>query len=354
LIVLAVCAACAPAVTPTQPLTTTAGATGSPFGPTSSGLPTTSLPALPTPTPTPAPLTTISHEGETATVTLELPVSLIPPGTTIGIEDRPLEDAPRDVRDAGVRQAFHVLEPQALTFAQPVRVTVTMPRSAFTRPDGSLAITLMALRSAEGDWHWLADSTVTVAADTVTLSGLTTHLGALFIWSDLTDLVGVPSHLSPQPVGQSFRAVLALRSAADRSNPVDFSGTPELVVDNPDVLEIGAQVGGPADHSWTCVKAGDYKVTLTAQLHNFGAETPFLNTALGLPATGGTLTYVVTGECVRPTPTAPPPTASPTPSPPSPSPSAVPSSSVPPGSSPSPSASPSASPTPNSSPSSSP
>jgi hypothetical protein len=300
------------------------------------------------------PLTTISHEGETATVKLEVPLSLIPPGVTVTVEDRPLEDAPRDVRDAGVRQAFHVLGPQALTFAQPVRVTVTMPRSAVTRPDGSLAITFLALRSAEGDWQWLADSTVSITADSVTLSGLTTHLGSLFIWSDLTDLVGVPSDLSPQPVGQSFRAVFALRSQAERLKPVEFIGTPEFVVDNPDVLEIGAQVGGPADRNWTCVAAGDYKVTLATQLRNFGADTEFLRDLLGLPSTGGTLTYVVTGECVRSTPTASPPSASPTPSPAGPSPSASPSSSAPPSSSPSGSPSPSASPPPNSSPSSSP
>lgn len=299
-------------------------------------------------------MTTIRHEGEEATVTLEVPAPLIPPGVTITIEDRPLEDAPRDVRDAGVRQAFHVLGPEAMTFAQPARVTLTMPREALTRPDGSLAITLLALRSAEGVWQWLADPAIMVTADTVTLSGLTTNLGSLFVWSDLTDLLAVRSNLSPQAVGESFHAVVSLRTRVARPNPVEFTGEPEFVVDNPDVLEIGAQVGGPADRNWICKAPGDYTVTVTTQIDKFGADNPFLRDVLGLPPTGSTLTYVVTGECTRPAPTAPPSTASPTPSPANPSPSPSPSSPVPPSSSPSTSASPSASPPPNSSPSSSP
>ena len=35
-----------------------------------------------------------------------------------------------------------MLTPDTLTFDQPVRVTVTMPRSAFTRPNGDLALTV--------------------------------------------------------------------------------------------------------------------------------------------------------------------------------------------------------------------
>jgi hypothetical protein len=307
-------------------------------------------------------LTTISHEGETATVTLEVPVSLIPPGVTISVEDRPLEDAPRDVRDAGVRQAFHVLEPQALTFAQPVRVTVTMPRSAFTRPDGSLAITFLALRSAEGDWQWLADSKVTVTADAVTLSGLTTYLGSLFIWSDLTNLDGIRSDLSPQAIGAPFTAVVSLRPQIARPNPVSIVGTPSFVVDNPAVLGVGPAHGGTitpfphADAELTCRSPGSFVVKLTMALDNFAADTEFFSDVLGLPPLAAALDYLIAGECVRVAPTATPPTASPTPSPTAPSPSSSPSPAPSGSASPSPTFSPgpSGSHPPKSSPSSSP
>jgi hypothetical protein len=308
-------------------------------------------------------LVTITHQDDEATVTLEIPAPIIPPGVSIAIEDHPLQDAPRDVRDAGVRQAFHVLTPQELLFAQPIRVSVTMPRSALTRPDGSLALTVPAIRTADGHWDWLSDPIVTVTADTVEMTGLTTHLGSLFVWSDLTDLVGVGSSLSPQPIGQQFRLVVGFRPRDERPNPVNLTDAESWVVDNTSVLALDLATGGvivsypKADTDATCQATGDYAVTLTARLGNFGADAPFLSDTLGLPPTDLTLNYLVAGNCVRPAPSAPPPSAAPTPaSSASPTPSASPSQSPSASGSPSPSAShgPSFSPPPKSSPTSSP
>ena len=350
LIVLAVFAACQAPVTPTTLRTTGPTTTASAGQPTSSDQPTSSLPPIPTPSPSPTPVVTISQQTDEATVTIEIPAPLIPAGVSVAVEDHPLQDAPREVRDAGVRQAFHVLTPQDLTFDQPVRVTVTMPRSAFTRPDGKLALALPAVRSAEGDWQWLANPEVTVTADTVEMTGLTAHLGSLFLWSDLTDLDGVGSSLSAQPLNQPFRLLLNLRPQLARPNPVAIVGTPAFAVDNGNVLQLGGPVGGPLDRNVTCLQPGGYTVTLNADLENFGADVPFLTGTLGLPPTDLTLNYLIAGDCVRPAPTPTPPTASPTPSAnPSASVNPSPSASAPSGSHP-----PSFSPPPKSSPSSSP
>jgi hypothetical protein len=111
LTVLAVLAACSSPVPPTLPPASGTTASTSPGQPTSSGLQTTGLPPTATPLPTPTPLVTITHEGDGVTVQVEVPAPLIPPGVTVAVEDHPLQDAPRDVRDAGVRQAFTCLRP---------------------------------------------------------------------------------------------------------------------------------------------------------------------------------------------------------------------------------------------------
>jgi hypothetical protein len=351
-IVLAVVVACqAPLPTSERP-TTAATATGSPGQPTSSDQPTTSGPPAPTPTPTPTPVVTINHQDDNESVVLEVPAPQIPPGVTIDVEDHPLRDAPRDVRDAGVRQAFHVLTPQDLTFAEPARVTITMPRAAFTRPDGSLALAVPAIRTPDGDWDWLADPEMTVSADAVEMTGLTSHLGSVFVWTDLTDLNGVGSSLGPQPVGQPFWLSLSLAPQEQRPNPVTIKGSPDYAVEPAALLVIGAPRNGPIDRTATCRQTGSYQVTLTTELENFGADTPFLTETLHLPPTDLTLHYLMDGVCVIPAPTAPPPTAPAS----SPSPSVTPSSSATPPASPSasPSPSPSASPTPKSKPSKSP
>ena len=82
-----------------------------------------------TPVPTPTPLTTIFEETDLGTVTLEIPAPLLPAGVEVGVELRPAEEAPRDLRDAGVRQPFHVLLPQDLVFAEPVRVSISFSTS---------------------------------------------------------------------------------------------------------------------------------------------------------------------------------------------------------------------------------
>jgi len=354
--VLAVVAACQATVPPSLRPTTAPTANGSPGQPTSSGQPTTSGPPAPTPTPTPTPVVTINHQGDNESVVLEVPAPQIPVGVAIDVEDHPLQDAPRDVRDAGVRQAFHVLTPQDLTFTEPVRLTMTMPRAAFTRPDGRLALAVPAIRTPDGDWDWLADPEMTVSADTVEMTGLTSHLGSVFVWSDLTDLDGVGSGLGPQPVGQPFWLSLTLVPREQRPNPLAITGTPDYAVEPAALVVVGAPRNGPIDRSATCHQTGNYQVTLTAGLENFGADTPFLTDTLRLPPTNLTLHYLMNGVCVVPAPTAPPPTASPTGPASSPSPSVTPSSSASPSASPSPSpsSSPSASPTPKSKPSRSP
>src|SRR6185369_1117571 len=98
-----------------------------------------------------------------------------------------------------------------------------------------------------------------------------------------------------------------------RPNPVAIVGTVASRVDG-NALELGAPVSGPLDRNATCQQPGNYTVTFTTQLDNFGADPPFPSDTLGLPPTDLTLNYLIAGDCVRPAPTAAPPTVSPAPS----------------------------------------
>jgi hypothetical protein len=261
-----------------------------------------------TPEPTPTPLTTVTQTTDLGTVSLDIPAPFIPVGTEIAIEAHPIEDEPREVRDAGARQAFHVIEPQALTFAEPVALSLTLPRSLFTRDDGTIAVAYPAMRSPDGHWDWLADARMAIAADSVTLTGTTTHLGALFAWGDLTNLEAIASTIGPLAVGQGVRPLLALHDAAGRADPTQVVGTPELLVDNPTVLSIGPASPPSLSRDITCLAPGPFVVTFVGELANFGADTTFLTDTLHLTQTTGELSYVMTGLCALAAPSTAPPT----------------------------------------------
>jgi hypothetical protein len=99
-----------------------------------------------------------------------------------------------------------------------VRVTVTMPRETSPGPTANWRGRTRDAH-AGGQWDWLAEPTFTADSETVEVTGLTTHLGWLFLWSDLTDIDAVASSLSAQEVGQPFRLLVALRPRLERPNP---------------------------------------------------------------------------------------------------------------------------------------
>jgi hypothetical protein len=305
-------AACAPvAPLPTDPPTSTPGPTLTPTpspAPSPTPLPTAS------PVPTPTPLTTITQETDFGTVTLEIPAPLIPVGVDVAVESHPAEDAPRDLRDAGVHQPFHVLLPQDLTLAEPIRVSLALPTKKFTRADGSIAIAYLAIRGADGTWDWLGQAGMSITGETTVITGTTTHLGALFAWSDLTDLLRSPEQLGSYAVGQPFRPLVTITPRDPRDHPVAYVTAPEFDNQDPTVIEVGPPLTTPTYREWRCLAVGDYTVTFSAWLTNFGADNTFLDTNLGLPATEGTLSYDMTGSCEIPASPTPNPTPNNTPS----------------------------------------
>jgi hypothetical protein len=230
------------------------------------------------------------------------------------VELRPLEDAPRDLRDAGVRQPFHDLLPLSLTFAEPVRVTLAIPTANLTRADGSIAISYLAVRSPGGSWDWLADAEIHIAADTTEITGTTSHLGSLFAWSDRTDLIVIPRQIGAQVIGEAFRPLVSIASREERAHPVAFATPPDFLNLTPGIIEIGPPLTTQTYREWRCVAAGDFSVTFTGSLTNFGTDNPFFGVTLDLPPTGGNLTYDMTGSCTAALPATPSPTPNSSPS----------------------------------------
>lgn len=300
------CAAPGPELSPTI----SAPRTPSP-PPTTTPQPTDTLAPTVTPVPTPTPLTTISQETDLGTVTLDIPSPLLPAGVEVSIEARGEEEAPRDIRDAGARQPFHVLLPQDLSFAEPITVTVAMPVRKFTRPDGSIAIAFLAIRSSDGTWQWLDAAAVSIVGETVTLRGTTTHFGALFAWSDRTDLLRIPQELGAHFVGETFRPLVGLSPREPRDHPVAFAAPPDYVNRDLTVVEVGPPLTTITYRDWRCLAVGNYTVTFGGQLTSFGVDNPFFGVTLDVPPTSGALAYDMTGSCLErppPSPTPPPPT----------------------------------------------
>jgi hypothetical protein len=225
-----------------------------------------------------------------------------------------LQDAPRDVRDAGVRQAFHVLAPAELTFSSPVVVTLTMERQLFVRPDGSLAIAFMAIRSALGEWYWLGDASMVVNRDNVVLSGSTSTFGDLFVWDDGTNLVASANDLGERALGQLFAPVLTLVPPAGRVHPVQLVGEVGISVDPAELIAVGPPAVASLGRTLTCRSPGPFSATFSADLAGFGADNAFFASTLHVPTSGGRLSYVMTGNCVGVT-APPPPSTSPSSSP---------------------------------------
>jgi hypothetical protein len=304
--------ACAPvAPLPTKAPASTPAPTASP---TPSPVPSpTPLPTA-SPVPTPTPLTTITQESDFGTVTLEIPAPFIPVGVDVAVESHPAEDAPRDLRDAGVHQPFHILLPQDLTFSEPIRVSLALPTKKFTRADGSIAIAYLAIRGPDGNWDWLRQASMLITGPTTVISGTSTHLGALFAWSDLTDLQRFPEELGSYGVGEAFRPLVTITPRDSRDHPVAYVTPPEFQNRDPSVIEVGPPLTTPTYREWQCLAVGDFTVTFSAWLTNFGADNVFLGSNLGLPATEGTLSYDMTGSCATPASPTPNPTPNSTPS----------------------------------------
>lgn len=243
------------------------------------------------------PLTTVTSTTDLGTVTIDVPTALLPAEGTISAESRPFEEAPRVLRNAGVRQDFHVLLPQVLNFEQPVRIAVTMPRTRFERDDGSIAITYLALRDLEGDWRWLGDAAMTVTSETVQLSGTTTRFGALFAWSDRTNVLPVEPGLQARLVGRPFPVNVQLVSLDQRATPVAILGEPDFLPTDPARVEVGPPLSTPTERDWRCLAEGSFSVTFIALLQNFAADNQFFAATLGLPPMFGRLTYVMSGSC---------------------------------------------------------
>jgi hypothetical protein len=304
--------ACAPvAPLPTKAPASTPAPTASP---TPSPVPSpTPLPTA-SPVPTPTPLTTITQESDFGTVTLEIPAPFIPVGVDVAVESHPAEDAPRDLRDAGVHQPFHILLPQDLTFSEPIRVSLALPTKKFTRADGSIAIAYLAIRGPDGNWDWLRQASMLITGPTTVISGTSTHLGALFAWSDRTDLQRFPEELGSHGVGEAFRPLVTITPRDSRDHPVAYVTPPEFQNRDPSVIEVGPPLTTPTYREWQCRAVGDFTVTFSAWLTNFGADNVFLGSNLGLPATEGTLSYDMTGSCATPASPTPNPTPNSTPS----------------------------------------
>lgn len=265
--------------------------------PSESVLPSPSGPATPAPSPTPA-LTVKSADG---VVTVDVPDGAVPPGTTITVGLRPADQSPPELVTAGVPRTCYVLEPEGTTFSAPVKVTMTRPRDYYGDAN-SLPLLALATRSAAGAWEWLSDSVMWLTDEVMAVAGYTDHFSCLYDWSDRTDLKVNPGSPRTDKVGQGFSRTIEIVSRDTRPNPITLSNA-RFVNWNPDVIDIVADPGAPADtpikltRYWLCLAEGPYVVDFWADVNEFAADNPFWSDALDLLAFAGELYIAFSGVC---------------------------------------------------------
>lgn len=155
------------------------GSASSPsLGPTQAvtSSPTTGLTATHAPSATPTSEDRIFTFDDGA-LTIIAPAGALAPGvdlvaTALGPDDRPTELA-----DVEFRGTFYRLEPDGLTFPEPIMVIrrVALADIGVAAPDAPLPIVTLALRTTDGSWSWLANQAFMSDGEYLYLSGEATH-----------------------------------------------------------------------------------------------------------------------------------------------------------------------------------
>lgn len=268
-----------PSATPTEVATVTPGASPSDTPGTS---------------PSPATRTVTSDDGR---VTVDVPLSE-PLADEVSVRAMTVDEAPQELKDAGVPQPCYELLPADATFSSPVTITSTWPAASDL---GALRFFFHIIRAPAGTWAWLNDSAITYSAESVTVTGTTTHFSTLCRFTDRTDLVVDPPWPRTDLVGAEFDRAVHLVSADPRPNPITVFDAEVVAVDGP-IIVTDPFFSDSADsftQNWMCDGVGEYVVDVRIGIVNFAADNPFFTQTLGIDGgTDGAAVLEMNGQCV--------------------------------------------------------
>lgn len=212
--------------------------------PSPTAAPTATPTAPPTPSPTPAARTYTFDDGA---LTIEVPPGALPDGVELSATQRGPEDRPPELADVQIRGTFYSLEPDGLTFAQPLTITrrVAVADIGLDLATDGLPIITLALRTSDGQWEWLAEQAIGTDGDFIYISGKASHTSTLmgFGGTEFAQNAWTPPGLQV-PVGGTF----ALNGTV--TAPLE-APSPPVVGD----LHLGGWAAGTAD-PWPIMLSG--------------------------------------------------------------------------------------------------
>jgi len=176
-----------PAVSPTpaEPVTSqspTPVATSTTAPTATAAPPATATPAAPTAAASASLATSTPPQAQTLTfddgaLTIDVPAGALPPGVELSAVARGPDERPPELAEVSMTSNFYQLEPDGLTFAEPVTITrrVAWADLAMDPDADGLPIINLALRTTEGAWNWLDDQSITADRTYIYVSGKASH-----------------------------------------------------------------------------------------------------------------------------------------------------------------------------------
>ena len=181
---------------------------------------------------------------------------------------------PPELHGLQVRSAFYDLVPAGVEFAAPVTVARRISFEALNLdPAEGIPILVLAIRSADGMWQWMANQKLTRSADFVIVSGQTQHTGTIFAFGGRATTKTEVTDGAPVQVGSALRITATLTFPEDSFDP-PLLGLFEPITDA-DFVQVG-DADGPDNQNlsqaFVCAAPGSTTVGIRYDVLNVGAE----------------------------------------------------------------------------------
>ena len=196
--------------------------------------PAPSITASPSPTTTP---TAQVYTFDDGALTIEVPPGALPDGVQLVATQRGPEDRPPELADIQMSGTFYSLEPDGLTFAQPITINrrVAVADTGVDIATKGLPLITLALRTSDGQWEWLAEQAITTDGEFIYIAGKASHTSQLFGFS--AGNYAEDEWDGPQPVEVGIDGVVTHR--AKFTAPLDAPTPPEISeLDNDAIFDL--------------------------------------------------------------------------------------------------------------------
>ncbi len=182
---------------------------------------------------------------------------------------------------AGIELAapLYELGPDGYEFSEPVRITWTIDLAqAGLDLSGGVPVIVLASRSTNGEWEFLADQELTVEEGDVVVTGTTTHFSTFAALGGLATVEVLPDSVEAW-VGETFVVSVSLRGMAEGAElqlETPVVGESRVVSPNYDV-DVGDLVSAPGPdvidvghYAFRCSRAGRGGVWFVGEIQEFG------------------------------------------------------------------------------------